>query len=140
MCGLLFLALNRTPIHNHYFNSIFPLLFIGCGGACDLLYHKSTPLVRKVVLLVIGIIVLYQFSGTLAMLNFIKNNECISGDYGTPFKHRLEKINELVDLYGYPQTEEQFHFIHFASCKCTKCEEQVSAFLLRYCVSVLKTN
>jgi 4-amino-4-deoxy-L-arabinose transferase-like glycosyltransferase len=129
--GALFISLSRTKILNHYFLSILPLIFILKGTFLGWLSRKGTKVLTYGIFGITIILMIYQFSFDLQLLNFVKEETCISGDYGQPYVHRYKIIKETVNPLDIETITRRFDDIHASTCTCTQCYRLVTKYIIK---------
>lgn len=132
--GILFLYLTRVKIQFHYFHSFYPVFFVLIGAFGGWMLNRTKMVGRVMIYAVLIGLVSYQFMFSFQFVRFIEKNDCIMGDYGPPYGHRVRKIETIVDEK--PLTKRAFYRIHRQSCRCRKCDVGVTAFI----INQLKSN
>lgn len=84
---------SRSP-----FISLFPVQFIVLAVFYDALKNKfsNRRLLSIFMSFILFCLITYQFMFSFGFYQFIKTKRCIYGDYGPPFKYRVEEIKEAM--------------------------------------------
>ncbi|OGL46881.1 MAG: hypothetical protein A2161_03860 [Candidatus Schekmanbacteria bacterium RBG_13_48_7] len=110
---------------------MFPLLFILIGNFIDRLIHNFPRGWKFVAAITLIFLLGYQFAFDVRLITFIKQKQCIRGDYGPPYAYRVKKIEEIIHKQGIPQSQEQFRKLHEAAIYCSKCDVLATIFILK---------
>ena len=129
--GTLFLAFSKVEaIDTHYFASFFPLYFIIMGNMLDLFIKAMHNKIKPIVYLLIIMILAYQIAFDMSFLSFIGKNECINGDYGMPYQHRLDNVEKVMDKFETANVN--IREINELSCNFAKCDLLAAHFMVEY--------
>ena len=131
LAGLAFMAFSKAGVQNHYFNSLHPILIVSVAVTVDLILKKLPQYWRQCMGLFTIVLIAYQFSFGVYFLNFIKNNDCIHGDYGPPFAHRVESVRRTVKEFGQPKNDADLRKMHNSSKYCVKCDFRATAYIMK---------
>ena len=134
LAGAAFMAISKAGVHNHYFNSFHPILIISVAAAVDLILKKLPRYWRHCMALLVIALVAYQFSFGVYFLDFVKNRDCIHGDYGPPFAYRVESVRRAVKEFGQPKNDADLRKMHNSSKYCVKCDFRATAFIVKYMI------
>ncbi|MEK6949397.1 MAG: glycosyltransferase family 39 protein [Nanoarchaeota archaeon] len=129
--GTLFLAFSKVEaIDAHYFASFFPLYFIIIGNMLDIFIKAMHKKIKPVVYLLIILTLAYQIAFNISFLSFIEKSQCINGDYGMPYQHRLNNMEKTMDKFETTNTD--IREINELSCNCAKCDILAAEFMLMH--------
>ena len=129
--GTLFLAFSKVDtIDTHYFVSFFPLYFIVIGNMLDLFIGAMHNKIKPLAYLLMMAALAYQMAFDMSFLSFTVKNECINGDYGMPYQHRLNNVEMAMD--NFKIAEINAREINELSCNCAKCDLLVAQFMAEY--------
>ena len=134
LVGTAFMALNKAGVENHYFNSLHPLLIINVATTVDLILKRLSKYWRYCTAFLIIALIVYQFTFGVYFLNFIKSKDCIRGDYGPPFAHRVELTRRVVKELGPLRSDADLRKIHSLSDYCVKCDFLATAYIVKYLI------
>ena len=130
--GTLFMAFSKVDsIDTHYFASFFPLYFIIIGNMLDLFIKAMHKKIKPAVYLLIILALAYQIAFNISFLSFIEKNQCINGDYGMPYQHRLSNVEKAMDKFE-EANNINAEEINKLSCNCAKCDLPATQFMIEY--------
>ncbi|RYD77920.1 MAG: hypothetical protein EOP53_12130 [Sphingobacteriales bacterium] len=131
--GLLYMATNKVSgIAIHYLHSFLPLVFILVGLFLGKLYNFSSIAGKVLVFLTSLFIFVYHLAFSFSMLNFIKERECINGDYGIPYQNRLITIKLETENLSIEEMETNIVAIHEKVCHCPKCDFVATNLIVKH--------
>ncbi len=129
--GTLFLALSKVDaIDAHYFVSFFPLYFIVMGNMLDLFIKAMHNKIKPIIYFLIIMALAYQAAFDMSFLSFIEKSQCINGEYGMPYRHRLDNIERAMDKFEAANMDAEE--INKLSCNCAKCDLLAAQFMISY--------
>jgi 4-amino-4-deoxy-L-arabinose transferase-like glycosyltransferase len=132
IAGALYIAFNKADIQQHYFNSFFPMFFILMGNMVNLATGIGPKFWRYCVYSIVAILLSYQLLFSFHFLNFIKQKQCIIGEYGQPYAYRIKRIEKIISRLDTPTISSKIRHIHAAACRCPKCDFLATKFIIKH--------
>jgi len=130
--GSFYLAFVKiVAIDTHYFPSFLPLYFIMMGIMLAKIIKKVPEIWKYLIYTVIFMLVLYQLVFSIHFLNFIKEKECLHGEYGPPYFYRVERVKNTINRLYLQNTSLELEELHDISCNCTKCDLLATKFIVQ---------
>ena len=125
-----FVLLNKTELYAHYFNSLLPVLFILCALPIAAIFSKGTSLWKWLSVFGFTAILVYQLSFTISFLGFINRTDCIWGDYGPPYRARVESVRGAIRDIKSSGDHLDFDTIHERSRFCEKWDQLATQYVI----------
>ena len=131
-----FVLLNKTELYAHYFNSLLPVLLILCALPVAAIFSKGTSLWKWLSAFGFTAILVYHLSFTISFLGFINRTDCIWGDYGPPYRARVESVRGAIRDIESSGDHLDFDTIHESSRFCVKWDQLAT----QYVIEMLEDN
>ncbi|MFC2052920.1 glycosyltransferase family 39 protein [Chloroflexota bacterium] len=125
-----FFVLNKTELYAHYFNSLLPVLFILCALPVAAIFSKGISLWKWLTAFGFAALLVYQLSFTISFLGFIDRTDCIWGDYGPPYRARVESVRSAIRDIKSSGNHLDFGTIHERSHFCVKWDQLATQYVI----------
>jgi len=125
-----FFVLNKTELFAHYFNSLLPVLFILCALPVAAIFSKGISLWKWLTAFGFAALLVYQLSFTISFLGFINRTDCIWGDYGPPYRARVESVRNAIRDIKSSGDHLNFDTIYERSRFCVKWDQIATQYVI----------
>jgi hypothetical protein len=128
--ALAYAVFNKAYLHPHYFNALLPVLIIFCSLPFAVIIEYGRRPWKWLSAVSLSVVLMYQLAFSIRFLTFIHSSDCILGDYGPPYRARVEIVKRTVEDIRSEGGDLEFDTILERSRSCGKWDPLATQYVL----------